>query len=130
MLILLVAEIFASGDSSDKVATEWYHKYRDDDIAATTELVNCILSSAGCDHQVTDDDIRDPDNCQNRLADLQNVYAEVSLFPASPHLPLLLTRFRLKGGHIGLSSRLQGQVRAAVPRLAYRFLPKPCHDYA
>lgn len=71
------ADIFASGDSSDKVATEWYHKYQADDAAAVTDLVNCILLSAGCDQQVTQDDIRDPENCSNRLADLQNVYTEV-----------------------------------------------------
>lgn len=72
----ITADIFASGDSSDKVATEWYHKYQADDAAAVTELVNCILLSAGCDQQVTPDDIRDPENCSNRLADLQNVYTE------------------------------------------------------
>ncbi|KAH6630879.1 hypothetical protein B0J18DRAFT_379567 [Chaetomium sp. MPI-SDFR-AT-0129] len=72
----LYADIFASGDSSDKVATEWYHKYQEDDAAAVTDLVNCILLSAGCDQQVTQDDIRDPENCSNRLADLQNVYTE------------------------------------------------------
>ncbi|KAK4163573.1 cohesin subunit psc3 [Cladorrhinum sp. PSN259] len=72
----LYADIFTSGDSSDKVATEWYHKYQADDASAITELVNCILLSAGCDQQVTADDIRDPENCSNRLADLQNVYTE------------------------------------------------------
>ncbi|KAK3328002.1 hypothetical protein B0T19DRAFT_180009 [Cercophora scortea] len=72
----LYADIFASGDSSDKVATEWYHRYQADNTAAVTDLVNCILLSAGCDKQVTQDDIRDPENCQNRLADLQNVYAD------------------------------------------------------
>ncbi|KAH6636778.1 hypothetical protein F5144DRAFT_488261 [Chaetomium tenue] len=72
----LYADIFASGDLPDKVATEWYHKYQEDDAAAVTDLVNCILLSAGCDQQVTQDDIRDPENCSNRLADLQNVYTE------------------------------------------------------
>ncbi|KAK0728060.1 hypothetical protein B0T26DRAFT_672653 [Lasiosphaeria miniovina] len=72
----LYADIFASGDSSDKVATEWYHKYQADDTLAVTDLVNSILMAAGCDQHVTADDIRDPENCQNRLADLQNVYAE------------------------------------------------------
>jgi len=41
-------------------------------------LVNCILLSAGCNQLVTEDDIRDPENAPNRLADLQNVYTEVS----------------------------------------------------
>jgi cohesin complex subunit SA-1/2 len=76
------ANIFASGDSSDKVATEWYHKYQADNTAAVTDLVNCVLLSAGCDQQVTEDDIRDPENCSNRLADLQNVYTEASRSPA------------------------------------------------
>ncbi len=78
LTITPIADIFASGDSSDKVATEWYHKYQADDSAAVTELVNCILSAAGCDQHVTEDDIRDPENCSNRLADLQSVYADVS----------------------------------------------------
>ncbi|KAL1840222.1 hypothetical protein VTJ49DRAFT_705 [Mycothermus thermophilus] len=72
----LYADIFASGDSLEKVATDWYHRYRADDTAAVTDLVNCILLAAGCDQQVTQDDIRDPENCSNRLADLQNVYTE------------------------------------------------------
>ncbi|KAL2119533.1 hypothetical protein VTJ04DRAFT_6494 [Mycothermus thermophilus] len=72
----LYADVFTSGDSSDKVATDWYHRYRADDTAAVTDLVNCILLAAGCDQQVTQDDIRDPENCSNRLADLQNVYTE------------------------------------------------------
>ncbi|KAL1861495.1 hypothetical protein VTK73DRAFT_7069 [Phialemonium thermophilum] len=72
----LYSEIFGSGDSSDDVAAHWYQKYQEDNAAAVTDLVNCILMSAGCDQLVTEDDIRDPENCQNRLADLQNVYAE------------------------------------------------------
>ncbi|KAK1754708.1 UreD urease accessory protein-domain-containing protein [Echria macrotheca] len=72
----LYADIFASGDSSEKVATNWYHKYREDNIGSITDLVNALLAAAGCDQKITNDDIQDPDNCQNRLADLQNVYAE------------------------------------------------------
>lgn len=41
------------------------------------DLVNCILQCAGCDLDVTADDIRDPENIPNRLVDLQNVYQEV-----------------------------------------------------
>jgi len=76
--LLRIAEIFASGKTSKDVATEWYHKYQADDTTAVTDLVNCVLLAAGCDQQVTVDDIQDPENCQNRLADLQNVYTEVS----------------------------------------------------
>ncbi|KAA8634993.1 hypothetical protein SMACR_03947 [Sordaria macrospora] len=72
----LYTDIFRSDDRPNEVATRWYHKYQADHAEALTDLVNCILLSAGCDQRVTEDDIRDPDNCQNRLADLQNVYAE------------------------------------------------------
>lgn len=75
------ADVFGSGRSSEQVATDWYHKYQQDDAEAVTELVNCILQAAGCDQHVTADDVRDPDNCQNRIADLQNVYTDASESP-------------------------------------------------
>ncbi|EAA31414.3 hypothetical protein GE21DRAFT_7664 [Neurospora crassa] len=75
----LYTDIFRSDDRPNEVATRWYHQYQADHAEALTDLVNCILLSAGCDQRVTEDDIRDPDNCQNRLADLQNVYAEVGI---------------------------------------------------
>jgi hypothetical protein len=78
-LTLFTADIFGSGDSADDVATQWYGRYQANDALAVTELVNCILQCAGCDQQVTEDDIRDPDNCHNRLADLQSIYEEVRM---------------------------------------------------
>lgn len=72
----LFAELFGSGDSAKTVAQEWLEKYRADESAALMDLVNCILQSAGCDQEVTEDDIRDPENIPNRLIDLQSVYQE------------------------------------------------------
>ncbi|OIW29702.1 STAG-domain-containing protein [Coniochaeta ligniaria NRRL 30616] len=72
----VAGEIFTTGDTSDDVAAHWYQRYQQDNASALTDLVNCILLSAGCNQLVTEDDIRDPENCQNRLADLQNVYTE------------------------------------------------------
>lgn len=72
-----LADIFGSGDNSDDVASRWYQKYRVDNEAAVTDLVNCALLASGCDEQVTEDDIRDPDNIQNRLSELQDLYQEV-----------------------------------------------------
>ncbi|SPN98904.1 related to nuclear protein SA-1 [Cephalotrichum gorgonifer] len=72
----LFADIFGSGDSSDSVAEQWLTRYRADDGAAVTELVNCVLQCSGCELEVTEDDIRDPDNCQNRLADIQGVWQD------------------------------------------------------
>lgn len=71
------AEVFGSGDSSDAVARDWLEKYGSDKAAALTDLVNCILQCIGCEHEVTEDDIRDEENIPNRLHDLQNVYQEV-----------------------------------------------------
>ncbi|KAF7550921.1 hypothetical protein G7046_g7868 [Stylonectria norvegica] len=72
----LFAEIFGSGDSSESVAQQWLEKYRADEALALTDLVNCILQCAGCDQEVTEDDIRDPENIPNRLIDVQSVYQE------------------------------------------------------
>lgn len=77
----VAGEIFTTGETSDDVAAHWYQQYQQDNASALTDLVNCILLSAGCNQLVTEDDIRDPENCQNRLADLQNVYTEVSTYP-------------------------------------------------
>ena len=73
----ITVDIFGSGDSSDSVAQQWLEAYRADEAAALTDLVNCILQCAGCDHEVTEDDIRDPENIPNRLIDIQGVYQEV-----------------------------------------------------
>ncbi|KAG5971076.1 hypothetical protein E4U58_000300 [Claviceps cyperi] len=72
----LFATIFGSGDSSDSISQHWLAKYKEDDAAALADLVNSIIQSAGCDLEVTIDDIRDPENIPNRLVDLQNVYQE------------------------------------------------------
>ncbi len=70
-------DIFGSGEPSQTVAHQWLEKYKADNAAALSDLVNCILQCAGCDLEVTPDDIRDPENIPNRLIDLQGVYQEV-----------------------------------------------------
>ena len=70
-------DIFGSGEPSQTVAHQWLDKYKADDAAALSDLVNCILQCAGCELEVTPDDIRDPENIPNRLIDLQGVYQEV-----------------------------------------------------
>lgn len=69
--------MFGSGEPSQAVAQQWLDKYRADDAVGMADLVNCILQCAGCDLEVTVDDIRDPENIPNRLIDLQNEYQEV-----------------------------------------------------
>lgn len=47
-----------------------------------TDLVNCILKSAGCEIKVTEDDVNDPDNIPSKLNDMQDEYKGVSFYPA------------------------------------------------
>ncbi|KAI0205405.1 hypothetical protein F4808DRAFT_283314 [Astrocystis sublimbata] len=75
----LYTEVFGSGHRSDDVATYWFHRYEEDDAKALTELINCVLLAAGCDQQVTEDDIRDPENSANRLTELEEAYEQTNI---------------------------------------------------
>ncbi|KAH9904848.1 STAG-domain-containing protein [Xylariomycetidae sp. FL2044] len=75
----LYAEVFGSGDSSDDVAAHWFQRYQNDDAKALTELINCVLLAAGCEQQVTEDDIRDPENSANRLGELEEAFEQTSI---------------------------------------------------
>ncbi|KAI6782918.1 Cohesin subunit-like protein [Emericellopsis cladophorae] len=72
----LYAEIFGSGDTGGMVAQQWLERYRQDRNEALLGLINCILQCIGCEHEVTIDDVQDPDNIPNRLTDLQDAYLE------------------------------------------------------
>lgn len=76
-MFLFVAEIFGSGELPGVVAQQWLEKYRADEGAALLELINCVLQCIGCEHEITIDDIRDPENIPNRLSDLHDAYQEV-----------------------------------------------------
>lgn len=69
--------MFGSGNESDDVAAHWFQRYQSDDAKALTELINCVLLAAGCDQQITEDDIRDPENSANRLTELEEAYEQV-----------------------------------------------------
>ncbi|KAI1330144.1 hypothetical protein F5Y16DRAFT_47114 [Xylariaceae sp. FL0255] len=75
----LYAEIFGSGLASNDVAGNWFQSYANDDAKALTELINCVLLAAGCDQQLTEDDIRDPENSANRLGELEEAYEQTSI---------------------------------------------------
>ena len=100
------------------MASRWYQKYQDADENAVTDLVNCVLLAAGCDQKVTEDDIRDPDNIQGRLSELQDVYQDVSFMrlPWSAHKTDLdtATNHRL--------SPSEGEREQSLPRFAHRVL--------
>ncbi|XXH00085.1 Importin subunit alpha-1 [Hypoxylon texense] len=75
----LYADVFGSGDSSDDVAAHWFQRYQQDDAKALTEVINCVLLAAGCDQQLTEDDIRDPDNSANKLSELEDAYQQTNI---------------------------------------------------
>ncbi|KAI1377200.1 STAG-domain-containing protein [Hypoxylon crocopeplum] len=75
----LYVDVFGSGDSSDDVAAQWFQRYQEDDTKAFTEVINCVLLAAGCEQQLTEDDIRDPDNCANKLSELEEAYQQTSI---------------------------------------------------
>ena len=53
-------------------------QYGDNKVATVVEMVNLVLKSAGCDLQVTEDDVEDPENVGGKLGDLQQEYQAVS----------------------------------------------------
>ncbi len=75
------------------VAQQWLQRYRSDEGAALLELINCVLQCIGCEQEVTIDDIRDPDNIPNRLADLGNYYQEVRPLIKSSALSLAVLTY-------------------------------------
>lgn len=64
--------MFKSGKSSEEVAINWLKAFEEDNAIALKDLVNLILRSAGCEQEVTIDDINDPDNAPNKLNDMQD----------------------------------------------------------
>ncbi|KAH8672544.1 STAG domain-containing protein [Tricladium varicosporioides] len=70
----LYTEVFSNGESLEDVASMWLNRYQENQPGAVTELVNFILKCAGCDLQVTEDDIEDMDNVEGRVGDVQEEY--------------------------------------------------------
>ncbi|KAL5606146.1 hypothetical protein BROUX41_006086 [Berkeleyomyces rouxiae] len=71
--------IFESSTAVDEIAEQWLGQYRENGDAATTELVNFVLQCAGCSIPIDEDDIRDEENCQNRLTDIQATHQDKSI---------------------------------------------------
>jgi cohesin complex subunit SA-1/2 len=71
------AEIFTSGEPMKTVTENWLNRYNADNQSSMKDLVNCILKSTGCELEVTEDDINDPDNITNKVNDLQEEFKGV-----------------------------------------------------
>ncbi|KAI0531929.1 hypothetical protein GGR58DRAFT_518126 [Xylaria digitata] len=79
----LYSEVFGSGNNSDDVAAHWFQNYQkntnDAKAKALTELINFVLLAAGCEQQLNEDDIQDPENSANRLTELEEAYEQTSI---------------------------------------------------
>lgn len=43
------------------------------------EIVNLVFQASGCDLRINEDDIGDPDNAPNRVAEIQEEFQQVGL---------------------------------------------------
>ncbi|KAF2851436.1 STAG-domain-containing protein [Plenodomus tracheiphilus IPT5] len=79
----LYAEVFASGDRLEDVTARWVARFSEHEAKAVAEIINLVLQAAGCDIRINEDDIADPDNAPNRVAEIQEEFQqyEVTDYP-------------------------------------------------
>jgi cohesin complex subunit SA-1/2 len=73
-----IADVFASGNRLEDVAGRWIARFTEQGAKAMAEIVNLVLRAAGCDLRIDEDDIADPDNAHNRVAEIQEEFQTVS----------------------------------------------------
>lgn len=79
MLTSCPAEVFTSEANLDDVVAEWLARFKDHQTDALAEVVNFVLRCSGCSLEVNAYDIEDPDNCANKLTDMQEEFQTVRL---------------------------------------------------
>ncbi|KAF2205662.1 STAG-domain-containing protein [Delitschia confertaspora ATCC 74209] len=106
----LYAEVFGGRNSLDDIAAQWVSKFHENEANAVRDVVNFVLKSAGCDVQVDEHDIVDPDSCAERLGDIQDEYQaqNVTDYP-------LISKGR---GAAAFKHSLQGFFRALIQTIA------------
>lgn len=72
------ADIFARENRLEDVAAQWIAKFNEHEARAVAELVNLVIRAAGCHIQIDEDDVGDPDNCAQRINDIQEEYQQAS----------------------------------------------------
>lgn len=71
--------MFASGDRLEDVTAQWAARFNEHEAQAVAEIVNLVLQAAGCDVRINEDDIADPDNAPNRVAEIHEEFQQVCL---------------------------------------------------
>jgi len=74
-----LAEVFAHGNNLEDVAAQWVQSFGQNEAQAVADIINFVLRAAGCHIQIDDNDVADPDNCPNRLSEIQEEYQAVCL---------------------------------------------------
>jgi len=90
-----IGEIFSNDDTLESVASEWLRRFKTHESNAITEIVNLVLRCTGCEIEVAPTDIEDPDNCTNRLKDIQDEFQAVSYVELGLTI-IVLTLFRMR----------------------------------
>lgn len=75
------AELFGQNTPLDKAAAQWNTRFDAHQSLALAEIVNLVLRSAGCDVEVTEYDIEDPDEAPNKLTEIQTIFQKVIQLP-------------------------------------------------
>ncbi|OAK93924.1 STAG-domain-containing protein [Phaeosphaeriaceae sp. SRC1lsM3a] len=70
----LYADVFASGDRLDDVASSWVARFNQHEARSVAEIVNLVLRASGCSQRIDEDDIADPDNAPSRVAEIQEEF--------------------------------------------------------
>ncbi|CBX96563.1 hypothetical protein LEMA_P108280.1 [Plenodomus lingam JN3] len=128
----LYADVFASGDRLEDVTARWVARFGEHEAKAVAEIINLVLQAAGCDLRINEEDIADPDNAPNRVAEIQEEFQQVR-GKASSAVPLyhqhanskqyeitdypLIAKPKDGGGH-AFKHALQGFFQALVRTVA------------
>ena len=76
--------MFASGDRLEDITARWVARFIEHEAQAVAEIVNLVLQAASCDLRINEDDIADPDNAANRVAEIQEEFQQVGFCLHSP----------------------------------------------
>lgn len=75
----LYAQVFRQGGTIENAIADWLRRFGHNENKALADVINFALRCAGCDLEINDHDIADPDACTARLGDLQDEFQAVSL---------------------------------------------------
>jgi cohesin complex subunit SA-1/2 len=81
VLTACAADVFASGDRLDDVASSWVARFNQHEARSVAEIVNLVLRASGCSQRIDEDDIADPDNAPSRVAEIQEEFQMVGSGP-------------------------------------------------